>query len=778
MLGDVTATARATRSCLAHTDSLPVRSPPQIAHLTALSQHVAVGGILTRGWIRRGAPAGISTGLGAAAAVLTNVLTNGWSWPVGVGLAVLLVVWIGWAMKQEASKTEQWEGIAAWIEQRSRLLDHPQPRPRQQRIMLQRVRHKWIDGALSPSLAHSKYLNLRLASYQHAPMPPRKSSETEGGAERAVTALRNVFDRVSSGLLVLGAAGGGKTTLVLELARDLLDEAENDPTFPVPVVLNLVTWAQRRQPLADWLVQEINVGYKIPARIARAWVEADELILLLDGLDEVPERHRKDCAIAIAEFRRQHGIVPIVVCSRNLEGHILSSSLELEQVVEVLPPTTSEIEAVLEYVESTGPRLTALRTAFATEPDLRDFLGSPLMLHVISVAYRDRTEDILRDNENSERMKARLFESFVARMFVQRPLPSGCGYSEKNARAWLSWLAQSLRHRYQHEFYLDRLTPDWLPVLSQRLAVAFPAVAGGITFATFGQVVNALAGPVVSWGLFSFASIALLISIIADPYYPARREFWLSFVVGFLSLLGPVDGLVSIAVSGAMGIVLTELVRTSSKPAEELKWSLAAVLPKGPNRTLIATMVVVIIGIPIGNMLLGSPDDQRGELGFTLLFVSLTALLRGLTGTVRTQRTRPNEGIYRSARNALLIGVSIAFVAGVANLSLSLLERRTSEAAGLTSIGGMAGAPITGAIAAALVYGLIFGMVYGGASVLQHYVVRVLLIRNRAAPWHYMEFADAMTERLLLVRLGSSYQFSHRLLQDHFAAYPEVAPHK
>ena len=54
------------------------------------------------GWTRHGVPAGVSTVLAFLAGALTNVFTQGWNWPVGVGLGVLLTGWVGWEMRQAA----------------------------------------------------------------------------------------------------------------------------------------------------------------------------------------------------------------------------------------------------------------------------------------------------------------------------------------------------------------------------------------------------------------------------------------------------------------------------------------------------------------------------------------------------------------------------------------------------------------------------------------------------------------------------------------------------
>jgi len=120
-----------------------------------------------------------------------------------------------------------------------------------------------------------------------------------------------VFDAMEQ-LLILGAPGSGKTTLLLELARDLLDRAARDPTHPIPVVFPLSTWAESRRPLAEWLVEELYQRYVVHRKIGQAWVEADQILPLLDGLDEVKPAHRAACVEAINAFRKAHDL-PLVI---------------------------------------------------------------------------------------------------------------------------------------------------------------------------------------------------------------------------------------------------------------------------------------------------------------------------------------------------------------------------------------------------------------------------------------------------------------------------------
>jgi predicted NACHT family NTPase len=88
-------------------------------------------------------------------------------------------------------------------------------------------------------------------------------------------------------LLILGAPGAGKTTLLLMLARELLDRAERDAGHPIPVIFNLSSWAEKRLSLAAWMVDELNKQHDVPRAMAEVWIEDDQVLPLLDGLDEV-----------------------------------------------------------------------------------------------------------------------------------------------------------------------------------------------------------------------------------------------------------------------------------------------------------------------------------------------------------------------------------------------------------------------------------------------------------------------------------------------------------
>jgi hypothetical protein len=141
------------------------------------------------------------------------------------------------------------------------------------RRMLKVVRETWIDGYLKHSLDNVVRIELGLEENPDAvsrpwdvivqqpdraprPLPPGQT-------------MGSIFDELGQALLILGAPGAGKTTLLLELARDLLDRAEQDASYPMSVVFHLSSWAVRRRPLVDWLVDELTERYYIPRKLAQ-----------------------------------------------------------------------------------------------------------------------------------------------------------------------------------------------------------------------------------------------------------------------------------------------------------------------------------------------------------------------------------------------------------------------------------------------------------------------------------------------------------------------------
>jgi DNA polymerase III delta prime subunit len=375
-------------------------------------------------------------------------------------------------------------------------------RHRQQ--MIKQVRLDWIQGVLDQSLYKVARLELGLANRSDAieqplnavvQVPDRLPTPIPRG-----TSIGQVFDEQAGALLILGAPGTGKTTLLLELARDLLDRAELDESQPVPVVFNLSSWAARRQPLSEWLIAELNERSYVPEKVAWQWVEDEQIVPLLDGLDEVAALHREACVDSINEFRREHGLLHIAVCSRIADCKALGSKLRLRSAVEVQPLTKAQVE---DYLARVGDQLRGLRAAVQDDPVFWGLLETPLMLWVAMLAYKDQP----RVSVYEERLERRhnLFAQFVEAMFTRKAGRWRC--SAQQTTLWLSFLARTLTAKSQTVFYLENLDFDWVQSWKRRglalgvtltLNTLVGGCAGGLTFV----LATALAYGFLKYNLF------------------------------------------------------------------------------------------------------------------------------------------------------------------------------------------------------------------------------------------------------------------------------------
>lgn len=712
-----------------------------------------------------------------------------------------------------------------------RWLDHRRPmrtagqslQDQQYAIMLQRIRHKWIDGVFEPSLASAarlvlgleprpELLDLGSRTVRRLGQPPEQLPE---GAS-----IDDVFSRVGGGLLIVGAPGAGKTTALLQLCDKLLSRAEHESSQKIPVVFNLASWARDRTSLGTWLIDELSRAYQVPRRIASEWIEEEKLTLLLDGLDEVSGSYRAACVDTINEWRDEHGLVPLVVCSRTAELQELSGRLRLEEAVELLPPSDDEVDRYLSCLEATGTPLGDVRAALVSDPELQELLHSPLMLHVVALAYHGRPAVALYESGTSAQRQARLWESYIARMFEQRPLSPDCRYTDGRAVVWLAQLARALRDRDQTEFHLDRLTPDWLPS-PQRVRIFLALIGGlvaglvaGLTLAlisdgykwSFGVITSVSAGLLggSAFGLTGAIFIALSGGLTVSIQSGERvRWSWRKLLSEFMSVLSrqgrppgprghpwapnsPYAAVFGLTAALAAGIVAAQIGSATLgiltafaaglgcgvswalvgalaggsllniESVEQVSWSWQK-LRNGIFTTLAGGMIGGLIfgfaaGI-VGGGLFSARVTAPGS-GLTLMLAS--ALLAGLSAALRDERAVPNEGIRRSARYAIFVGLSLGLSSGL--------------------IFGFFAMPVYGsrrALFVGLGVGLAFAassaLLFGGAACVQHYVVRIWLALRSIAPWGYGYFLEAMAERLLLRRSGSAFLFIHRLLRDYLA---------
>jgi transcriptional regulator with XRE-family HTH domain len=512
------------------------------------------------------------------------------------------------------------------------------PRDEDRALLIRNVRKIWIDGVLGQSLAAHRAISLDLEPqidvvehpWADVPMPQPYPTGL-----RAEASVQGAFCHFGRTLLILGAPGAGKTTLMLQLAAGLLDEAERDEHASVPVVFPLSSWIAPGHSLTDWLVNELNRRYEVASRTARDWVEHGVILPLLDGLDEIPSENRETCVAVINDFRAGRrddlGVVPLVVCCRTNAYAALSVRLMLNGAVIVHPLERERVESYLRQDEGD---LAGAYAMLQADPTLWEIIDTPLMLGVLVQACRDRPPTSPPTGISRQERRAWLLDAYVNAMFERRGRAHP--YTPTETLCWLIGLAALLRKSRQTILYLEWMQPNALPAgFLVNVAVLAPLLISGLTTGL----------------LFGFGAQSVLDNEIA---------IWAGALLG---VVGPV-GFWQFGYGGEI------------KPVETLRWSWPSLISKWKERTFGA----VLFGLCFGCF--GWLVDS---LGLGLILGALSAVLFftcfEVPGRTSEARVVPNQGVRRSVISAIMTGIAAA--AGFGLLLAAHLDPGAALAFGL-----------------------------------------------------------------------------------------------
>jgi len=287
---------------------------------------------------------------------------------------------------QQPMQTSQPEQV--YTARTGKMIGSQTPEQRNRARMLEKVQDFWIDGVLVNSLHSNTLMTLGMAYDNQAVERPwdmvlQQSDKNDQSLPEGIR-ITDVYYEMRGELLILGDPGSGKTTTLLELAQDLILMAQMDASEPMPVIFNLSSWADNRKALSEWMVDELHSKYQIPTKIAQDWVNNNQILPLLDGLDEVRHNQRNACVEMINTFREENGLLPMVVCSRIADYQALSHRLKLQGAITLQPLTQAQVN---DYLNQAGDELQAVRTILDEDEKLRRLVTSPLMLNIVTLAY-------------------------------------------------------------------------------------------------------------------------------------------------------------------------------------------------------------------------------------------------------------------------------------------------------------------------------------------------------------------------------------------------------
>ena len=650
---------------------------------------------------------------------------------------------------------------------------------RQRRVLLNKVNNFWIKGFLENSLYLQALIELGLAT--RLDLVQRRCSEAsefyEGARQLVPAGTRptDVFEQMGAGrtLLILGEPGSGKTVTLLKMTRSLIERTWQNLRLPIPVVLNLSSWARKRQSIPEWLVQELKVSYQVSSDLGKEWIEAQQLILLLDGLDEVKAEYRNECVQRLNAFIDHYTLTEMVVCCRFQEYEELSERLGLQSALCLQSLTPEQVH---QYLELSGEKLVALRTLLQQDAELQNLARSPLILNIMSLAYTERSVDELPSLENVEARMNHLLSAYLERMFQRRW--NHQEYPVDQTKRWLSWLAQQMREESQPVFFIENMQPSWLPgaayktvyYASIRLIIGIIlGVDSGIYLIYFSSFhVNGWSPDRIAelllvgfWaGLFLGINCEVFDLFIRNKHIKILMPgciFSLTLTLLLklfnwqpLQLFPPLG-----VVFSALGSVFQNFISEEIKSVGMMIFDVYTIL-KGFGMGAIIGVVYVLMKAGIYNIL-----DQPYSVGYRVYDLLLFTIVGGVLGEFRMPRkaiskkkVTPNQGIVESAKYAFrsffIVLPSVVLTAWVVD--------RPDNPVYLLCVG--------------LALGILAWLGTGtgaGIAVIQHCILRLMLCWRKYIPWNYAHLLDATSESLLMKKVGGGYIFYHRMMMDFFA---------
>jgi hypothetical protein len=591
----------------------------------------------------------------------------------------------------------------------------------------------------------------------------------------------DVYRRIPSGRLVLlGRSGSGKTIMTLRFVLDYL--ASRSHADPVPVIFSVGSWNPTTVTLRDWLAGQLTRDHPGLAAagpggpsLAVALVEADRVLPVLDGFDEIADGLRRPALEALNAT-----VLPLVLTSRPgeyaaaiAETDVLTAAaaveltdLTLDDLGGYLPRTTRKAGGGTAW----DPVLTELRE----HPDSRAsinltaVLATPLMVTLARASYSDspaRDPAALLDTQRfdtPDALEDHLLDSFVPTVYRRRI--GRRRFDPDRARHWLGYLAHHLTRRgtpdlawWQLGGGLRRPTRTLVTTVAAGIAIGLVDMLVGLTFTAFaaqlvdGTVVGILSG--LMFGLVywltvaardgSVAPTAVRIQIRGRTGQPRPR-------VGPRLVIGLLCGLIFGAGYGFVAGLSRGIAWRAGVPAM-LRVGLVDGLVFGLVFGLGAGIAFALLGLLETPLDIGSAVNPPG-----LLKTNRTTVV------TRFLVWAPTFGLLVGAGVGLLVGLLHHLVGPLAGTITDGFRIGTDS----FRIGVLSG--LGGAIGYALAL-----TAWGQWAIL----ARIWLPLTGRLPWPVAAFLDDAYRRGILRQAGAVYQFRHARLQHHLTrAYPGRRP--
>ncbi|RGD59328.1 NACHT domain-containing protein [Kitasatospora xanthocidica] len=553
---------------------------------------------------------------------------------------------------------------------------------------------------------------------------PRREIDSLPAASKGKTLdsrdFHSAYENSMGRLLVLGEPGSGKTFFLRKIMRYAISQAEDDEHNPVPFYLHLSTWGGPRADFESWIIDSISRTYGVHEQHLEQWLADTEIAIIIDGLDELPLRRRRECFTILNRFLRGRPTLAVVVACRQQEYAEAKSLLELRAAVIINPLTVKSLSDTLRPMSSD---FRELRNAVNRSARLRSLLCNPLFLHLALETYR-HAESVTLDTSKS------MQNSLLGQYIDHCERRAGLNPDESGSSSWLAATAQALRARRIISFYPDRAPVEFFPAALEK------QLERRVKWLSFTAVV---APTVLARGL-----------MVAFADQTDIRAFYAA-----LAFLFPIT----------FGIMAMKIAK------DELSVLPAARTTAAKKNAIVFFKRTAYIFIAQGALAYPLTPLARNQIISSVILIGFPISLmwppmKMLRSSARVGRDRlplyPGEEISSVLRAAVTVGllVSSAFYAAI-TLSMSALYEGLKSA--------LLYAPEINTLFYAIPIGILAALINGGADLIRRRACVALMVQNGLLSRDYFNVLESLRRSSILIPRLGSFEFRHLMVRDYLA---------
>ena len=540
----------------------------------------------------------------------------------------------------------------------------------------------------------------------------------------------NLFDAYESSgkqILLTGEPGSGKTVLLNLIAEKISLSASED----CPLLLNVSTWDPDVYPnIEDWIINQIcspnaDLGTnEMQVSTATKLIENGNFVLLLDGIDELDNRHRIDCILAINRFIKklstdEHIQKVIITCDKTEHKKLVESKspiLNRLQIFEIMPIPEEQIRKEIGQLVETDIRWKKILEQLETSDSkqLVEAFRSPLIL---SLAHEINSDPLtLLNLQTATAMRQYICRSKIDSVLVRKDLP-------ERSESWIKHIVELLDSNNSTEFqYEDLAFTEFPKKLIKKIWLIFAGifvlsgVTGFIIVESITGDFNAAAGLGICIGLISpialRSSLYSLNRLAVPASIRSRKPSLKNFVLNLVKRL---------ALSLVIGAIIARWL--------QLPWNTGLAIGLTMGLVLWIWTLMNEIALPLD--IIAEPDRALSMSKKRALFQTSIGLFLGLTLVFAAELASKAATQYYTD-----IQVNLSFIRW---LSLGL-------ASGLTMA-------------------VVFGIASGGGYVIMQTLSRRALQKLEIMPQNPKMFFDWVTDQGLMHKNGASYKFRHEMIR-------------